>query len=381
MKGSRRSVVVIAVATVLALAVLTLSELALSGSSVASIPPLTSESPAVNVPCGTALASLRPAAGSTLALKRGCTYTGTLTVTSDDVTVTAYDAGSAPVITLGRDGAAVDIFGSDVTVSNLTLTGAAPRTWDCGGRRTPAGHVDGVDIEPGALDNTVTDISASGFYAGVYVNAGSAGNLIQDSRFADNTELDTNNPAGSSGAFGILLWGSDNTVQGNTITGSQACSIAYGHDGSAVEIFGGSHNLITDNQASNDNTFTELGSYAGATATSNTFESNTFSDGPVSHGTTFLVTRGSLDPDGPVFNTVAIGNSVTLTKPGDRGAVSYAWLSGDGTLLTMTSNYLNLGSNQVLFTDGGYVDGGGNTLTGTCDPASACQPLAPPLVR
>ncbi len=342
---------------------------------------LADASPQLNLPCGRALSSVHPAAGSTLALKRGCTYTGTLTITSDEVTVTAYGSGKNPVITLKQDGAAVDLFGSDVTVSNVSLTGVAPRTWNCGGKKTPAGHVDGVDIEPGALDNTVTGISATGFYAGIYVNAGSVGNLIENSTFTSNTELDANNASGSSGAFGILLWGSDNIVQNNTISGNQACSIAYGYDGSAVEIFGGSHNLIEGNTASGDNTFTELGSYAGATATSNTFQSNTVADGAVSHDDTFLVTRGSLDQDGPVLNTILTSNSVTLTQPGDQGVVSYAWDSGDGTLLTLTSNYLNLGGNQVLYTDGGYVDGGGNTLIGTCNPASACTPIAPPLVR
>ena len=45
---------------------------------------------------------------------------------------------------------------------------------------------------------------------------------------------------------------------------------------------------------------------------------------------------------------------------------------GDGTLLTLTGNYLNLGTHQALYEDGGYVDGGGNTFIGTCNPSSAC---------
>jgi hypothetical protein len=84
------------------------------------------------------------------------------------------------------------------------------------------------------------------------------------------------------------------------------------------------------------------------------------------------VTRGSGDPDGPVHDTTVSGNTVTLTRPGDQGVVSYDWVEGDGTLLTLTGNDLNLGSSQVPFEDGGYGDGGGNAFTGTCNPSSDC---------
>lgn len=53
--------------------------------------------------------------------------------------------------------------------------------------------------------------------------------------------------------------------------------------------------------------------------------------------------------------------------------VSYDWQHGDGILLTLTGNYLNLGSNQALYEDGGYADGGGNTFIGTCNPFSDCS--------
>ncbi len=332
-----------------------------------------------NVPCGKALATLHPAAGSTLALKRGCGYQGTLTITADNVTVTAYGSGSNPVITLRQDGATVNLSGAGDTVENLSLAGVAPRTWNCGGKKTPAGHVDGIDITSQSHGNTITNVSATGFYAGVYVSVGSTGNIVENSTFTNNNELDTNNASGSSGAFGVLLWGSSNTISGNTISGSQACSVAYGYDGSAVEVYGGSHNLIENNQASSDNTFTELGSYPGGVATGNAFQANTVTDG-TSHGNSFLVTRGSLDPDGPVTGTAVTDNTVSLTSIGDQGLISYAWQPPDGTLLTVTGNYLNLGPNQVLYEDGGYVDGGGNTYLGTCNPATAC-PTGPPLVR
>ncbi len=344
--------------------------LALNPPAVSQLPP----APALvtQVPCGKNLATVHPVANSAIQLKRACNYSGTLSVDTDNVAVSAYGTGANPVITIKQNGAAVDISGSSDTVQDLSLVGAPTATWNCGGKRTPAGHIDGVDIESGALNTAVSNISATGFYAGVYIMAGSTGNSVEDSTFTNNTELDTNNSSGSSGAFGVLIWGNNNTVSGNTISGNQACSIAYGYDGSAVEIYGGSNNLIYYNKATNDDGFTELGSYPGATATSNTFQSNDVSDGTGGLGTTFLVTRGSLDPDGPVYNTVVANNTVDLTKSGDQGAVSYGWRSGDGTLLTLTGNYLNLGRNQVLYEDGGYVNGGGNTFIGTCNPATDC---------
>ncbi len=329
------------------------------------------------VPCGKSISAQQPAANSTLALQSGCTYSGTLTITANYVTVTAYGTGSPPVITLSRNGQAIDVQGSNDTIEGLSLTGQAPRTWSCGGARTPDGHVDGIDIETGALDNTVTNVSATGFYAGVFIMNGSSGNVIENSRFTNNTMLDTNDANGSAGAFGVLLWGNGNTIQFNTITGNQACSIAYGYDGSAIEVYGGSNNLIANNQASNDNAFTELGSDPGSIATGNTYQSNTVSDGAGGLGTSFLVTRGSLDSDGPVYNTVATDNTVNLTLPGDQGAVSYAWQQSDGTLLTLTGNHLDLGNNQALYEDGGYVNGGGNTFAGSCDPAAGCLSVVP----
>jgi len=324
------------------------------------------------VPCGKALSAVQPAAGSTLALQRGCTYSGPLILRARNVTVTSYGTGSKPVITLNKDGATIVIYGSHDIIKNLSLKGIAPRRWSCGGTKTPAGHVDGIDIEPGATNNTISHVYATGFYAGVYIKAGASGNTIQSSTFNRNLQLDTNNHAASAGAFGVLVWGNGNTIQYNTIKNNQACSLAYGHDGSAIEIYRGSHNLIRSNRAANNSAFTELGSYPGHIATANGFYRNTITDGAGRLHTTFLITRGSGDPNGPVYKTAVAHNTVKLTRAGDRGAVSYAWQRGDSTLLTLTNNYLNLGNNQVLYEDGGYIDGGGNTLIGTCNRKSDC---------
>ena len=328
------------------------------------------------VRCGGSLSTLQPAADSTVLLSRACTYDDHLTIRASNVTVASYGLGGAPVIRLNADGAAISLYGSHDTVTGLSLTGVAPRTWTCAGKATPAGHVDGVDIHPGATGNTISGITATGFYAGVYIMTGATGNAVRNSTLKNNLELDTNNSSRSAGAFGVLIWGSGNTIADNTITGNQACSLAYGRDGSAVEIYGGSGNIITGNIASNDNAITELGSYSGHIASGNSFTGNTVSDGQGGQGgqpVTFFVTRGSADADGPVRDTTVAANTVNLTRHGDQGVVSYDWQRGDGILLTLTGNYLNLGSNQALYEDGGYVDGGGNTFIGTCNPSSDCR--------
>jgi hypothetical protein len=64
------------------------------------------------------------------------------------------------------------------------------------------------------------------------------------------------------------------------------------------------------------------------------------------------VTRGSGDhSDGPVRDTMMIGDVV------HGSVVSYDWQAGDGTLLTVKDSHVASPSQ-----DGGYVNGGGNTV-------------------
>ncbi len=326
---------------------------------------------------GLDLSRLNPAAGSVVSLERGCTYSGSLAVRADNVTVTAYGTGSDPVITLDQNGATVRVYGSHDTIENLSLEGTAPGTWACGGGRSPAGHVDGVDLEPGSSDNVVSDIAATGFYAAVFIYTGSDGNTVTSSTFVSNVMMNRDSSTQSAGGYGVLLHGDNNIIESNTINDNQACSNEFGRDGSAVEVYGGSDNLIRWNQAANDAAFTELGSPPGNIATGNTYIGNTVTDGTGDLRVIFLITRGSGDVFGPVSNTVMEDNKVILTRPGDKGAVSYAWRPGNGIILTLTGNYLDLGGNTALYEDGGYIDGGGNTFIGGCNPAIACHASQP----
>ncbi len=81
----------------------------------------------IKIPCGSALSALRPAANTTVELSRNCTYTDALTVTANNVNVTAYGSGNAPAIRKNTNGAAVSLYGSHDTVTDLALTGHRAR--------------------------------------------------------------------------------------------------------------------------------------------------------------------------------------------------------------------------------------------------------------
>src|ERR1700722_15329135 len=104
-----------ALRTIMPIAVLA-GAFALAGNHSPMLLPATGQVQVTQVPCGTALASLHPAAGTALEFKRGCGYSGTLAVTADNVIVTAYGTGSLPVITRKPDGATVVLTGSADTI-------------------------------------------------------------------------------------------------------------------------------------------------------------------------------------------------------------------------------------------------------------------------
>jgi hypothetical protein len=293
------------------------------------------------IPPGTSLSSVHPVAGATYAFARGATYTGTLTITASNVTIRNYGSGRYPVFSRSSEGDDVQVSGSNDRVSDIRLIGygyqAVP---GCGAAET-ADYEIGIDIT-GSHDTVNAVLAYGNLYAGVYVETAGSYATVSGSNF---TGVDSLNPGNlGSGAFGVLLWGSHNTITGDVFDNQSTCSPDYGTDGSGVEIYHGSYNVIEHSSGTNDSDFTELG---GAGATSNSYLDNTFT----APGE-FLVTRGSGDTaDGPVTNTILTGNVA-------HGAVvSYDWRSGDGTLLTMKDNHV-----ASLSQDGGYVDAGGNVI-------------------
>ncbi len=294
----------------------------------------------IKVAPGTSLSSVRPAAGSTYAFAKGATYTGTLTITANNVTIRNYGSGKYPVFSRTTDGNDVQVSGSNDRISNIRVTGHGhDAVKGCGSAQT-ADYEVGIDIS--GKNDTVNAVLAYGnLYAGIYVETAGSYATISGSNFNDVNAL---NPANlGSGAFGILLWGSHNTITGDAFNNQSTCSPDYGTDGSGIEIYYGSYNVIEHSSGKNDSDFTELG---GSGATSNSYRDNTFA----APGE-FLVTRGSGDGDGPVYKTTLTGNVA------HGPVVSYAWQNGDGTLLTMKNNHV-----ASLSQDGGYVNEGGNVI-------------------
>lgn len=289
---------------------------------------------------GTNLSTVHVLTGYTYELVSGASYSGRLTVAADGVTVQNTGPGEWPVISRHSYGSDIHVTGRHDTVRWLRLTGR--------GYTGKNGYIIGVAVD--GQDDTVTDVRAFGnLYAGVYFEAGAAGGVLSRSVIDHCNAL---NPLRlGSGAFGVLLWGSHNTVTGNRIDNQVTASPVYGTDGSAVEVYGGRDNVISGNTGANDKTFTELG---GAGASRNRYTGNTFA-GPGS----FLITRGSGDEvDGPVYQTTLTGNHV------NGSVISYGWRAGDGTLLTLTGNTVSVPGSIALWTDGGYLNGGHNVFTG-----------------
>lgn len=279
----------------------------------------------------------RFAPGDTVLFRRGATWQGPLHLTADGtaerpITVGAYGDGAAPVFTGAPNCVSVD-------ADNQIVEGI--RTTEC----------DWAGIDISGSGNEVRDVQSDNNVAGLVVTEESHHNTIKNSKFVDNNRMSVDTPGGDddSGAFGILLNGDDNTVTGNTITGSFATSHDYGYDGAAVELYNGDRNQITYNRTANNETFTELGRSSDGGAADNVFAYNEIlSDQPRG---LFLVTRGAEDNFGPVTGTVVANNSVSLV-----GGETQGWVCHGGC----AADILKLRNNIVAVTGKtGYEDGEG----------------------
>lgn len=296
----------------------------------------------VQVGPGRSLSSVHPQTGTTYEFRRGARYTGTLAVSAGHVRITSYGRGRYPVFSRGSRGSDIELSGYDDLVENIRLTGHGyQRVPGCGPART-ADYEFGVNIT-GSHDTVESVIVYGNLYAGVYVEADGSHATIIGSRFHHVDSLNPNYLG--AGAFGILLWGNHNTIVRDKFNDQSVCSPVYGKDGSGVEVYHGSSNLIAGCTGKNDSDFTELG---GRGARNNVYRHDRFAGKGQ-----FLVTRGSRDKlDGPVRNTVMIGDVA-------HGAVfSYGWRRGDGTLLSMKDSHVS----GLSVRDGGYKSLGGNHI-------------------
>ncbi|HEY7144955.1 MAG TPA: hypothetical protein VH637_11955 [Streptosporangiaceae bacterium] len=314
---------------------------AVAAVALASAQPAAAAAAVTQVKPGTSLSSVHVQAGHSYAFQRGATYTGTLNVNRDSVRIGAYGTGQNPVFQRSTAGNDITVSGNNDFIAHIRLTGKGyQKVPGCGSART-AGYEVGIDVT-GSGDQVYYVRAYGNLYAGVYVETAGDHAVIRHSVFDGVNALNPGNLG--AGAFGILLWGDHNTIDQDTFENQSTCSPDFGTDGSGVEIYHGSFNLIEHSTGRADSDFTELG---GAGATTNTYLDNTFS----APGE-FLVTRGSGDTaNGPVRNTILTGNVA-------HGAVvSYDWRPGSGTLLTMKDNHVSR-----LSQDGGFVDKGGNVI-------------------
>jgi hypothetical protein len=284
-------------------------------------------------------------AGDKLLLRRGCSWTGPLTAkwsgtAASPITIDAYGTGNPPLIQNAHDN--VMITGSYLLLQNLSTRADAPyHDASCG--NAPAGWRVGFRFYSGAAYNTLQYSTATGLYNGVRIDPGAHHEKILGNHLINNNMKDehTNSDAG---VVGVVLYGDDNVVANNDISGSDQCSPLYTRDGSAVEVFGGQRNVVHHNIASQNNNFIELGN---ARSSDTTIAYNKVTSSLTIAN--FLVTRGAGDTHwGPVYRTRAYNNSVRLT-----GSSSYAIECLKGCNANVLSLRNNIVVSQYLV---GYAD-------------------------
>lgn len=309
--------------------------------------------------------------GESLLLKKDCSWSSPLTIqgsgtTSSGILISSFGSGlKNPEVSRNTNGAAVSVKGAFITIENIN-TKSASTAVDANclispGAGNPVGNIQGFTFESGSHHNTLKNSMATGFYAGVFIRSGSYKNKVTQNKLLNNTMMSPLTPGGSgdAGAFGVLIHGDENDISNNEISGSDACSYDYVRDGAAVEIYGGSNNIIHHNMAKDSDAFTELGKPSSGTSTDNTFTYNVFIS--TKEHSIFLNTRGT-GSYGPILRTRAYNNSVFLTGKQSQGIVCS---SCGADILTLKNNilwangkslYTNAAfdeSNNIYWKDGG----------------------------
>lgn len=294
-------------------------------------------------------AKLRP--GDHLLLKRGCSWRSTLYAkwngtAESPITIGAYGVGERPVLQDSQD--QVYVTGSHLVIESIKARADAV-THDPQCQNARAGRRSGFRLAAGASYDTLRDLVATDLTFGIKLEAGSHHNRVLRNVLSDN-DMKSDIWTSDAGAVGIVLFGDDNEVAYNTVSGSDVCSRFYGRDGSAIEVFGGQRNRIHHNRAIDNNQFAELGN---ARSADNVYAYNvvtsTLRDGH------FLTTRGPKDTAwGPVMRTKALNNTVYLT-----GAASFAIQCAGGcapSILTLRNNVV-WAADRVGYADAGFDEG------------------------
>lgn len=294
-------------------------------------------------------------------LRRDCTWQGPLRLPFNGnadwpIVISSYGEGALPVI---RDSSSnhVDISGSYMVVEQLAATTTAGSVWrDPNCRDQPVAWRTGFTLQGSAHHVTIRDSLAYGNTAGVHITRDSRHNKILRNELRDNVIMSVNSNNGGwddSGAWGIVLNGSDNEIAYNTFSGNNAwCSYDFGQEGASIEVYEAQRNFIHHNVSINDSTFTELGSSGNRRAENNTYAYNIYiSTLPVSE---FLVVRGGGDNFGPTPGTRAFNNTVYLSNSDrSQGVVCHAGCSN--SVLELRNNII-WAEWKALYADGPFLE-------------------------
>lgn len=264
------------------------------------------------------------APGDRLLLRRGGSWTGSLKLSRSGasdlpIVIGAYGSGNLPRIHGGSSCLVLsgsylvlrEIHADGCSWAGIEILGTANRVEESLITRNAAG----IHVRPGAIDSRIL-----------------RNDLRDNNRMSVLTQSPTDDDAG---AFGVLIQGDRTEVAHNTISGSNAFSYDYGHDGAAVEVYGGQRNHIHHNLAIDNDAFSELGN---AGSSDNTFAYNVVRSSLTD--AVFLVTRGTNSGFGPVLRTTLYNNSVLLTGESSEGFVCHDGCGPD--ILTMRNNIIQV---------------------------------------
>ncbi len=249
----------------------------------------------------------------------------------------------------------VSITGTHQIIESLHVRADAPST-DPHCQNQPVGWRAGFTFQNGAAYNTVRASQASEMTTGVLLARDAHHNRVLNNQLTNNRvmSVNTNNGgADDSGAWGILVHGSDNEIAHNYFSGNTAwCSYDFGIEGASVEMFEGRRNTIHHNVSVNDTTFTELGSSSALQAADNTYAYNLYHN--TQHAKSeFLTLRGAGDSFGPTWRTRVFNNTVYLTGDESKGVSCFGGCSAQ--ILELRNNILWV-NNSAAFADAPFKE-------------------------